>query len=230
MTRARKISARAATRCASRRRATTVTVQLSLAPAVLLVLAELGPQYVKQILNTGQNNAMIILIALAGAGLGVGLFLIDRLGQKLPKSKVASLALLAIGVAIIALATVPKLLAFLFSNGLHFSHALGASLLTVPISFVLGMATALLSAPAQTIVQQRASSNLRGRVLAVQQALAAAVTIPCLLTVALVGQVLSSISLTLGILGAVVLVAGVISSRSALKAMPEDPAPSGAPH
>ena len=42
---------------------TIALVQLSLAPAVLLVLAELGPRYVQALLNTGQTNAMIILIA-----------------------------------------------------------------------------------------------------------------------------------------------------------------------
>jgi hypothetical protein len=84
--------------------------------------------------------------------------------------------------------------------------------MTVPISFVLGVTTALLSAPAQTIVQERADSNLRGRVLAVQQALAAAVTIPPLLAVAFVGQVLT-VSQTLGILAAVVIAAGLASRR-----------------
>jgi hypothetical protein len=82
--------------------------------------------------------------------------------------------------------------------------------MTVPISFVLGIATALLNAPAQTIVQQRANQNLRGRVLAVQQALAAAVTIPPLLAVAAVGQLLT-VPQTLGIMAGVVIVAGLAS-------------------
>jgi MFS family permease len=85
----------------------------------------------------------------------------------------------------------------------------------VPISFVLGIAASLLVAPAQTIVQERADANLRGRVLAVQQAIAAAVIIPPLIAVAAVGQVLS-ISETMGILAAVVVIAGLLSRRAAL--------------
>jgi MFS family permease len=186
-------------------------IQLSLAPAVLLVLSELGPKYVQQLLGTGQANAMIILVAPAGAGLGLGMFLIDRVGQNMRKGRVASIALLAMGVAIGALAFVPNVIGVLLSD-LHLSRTFGASLITVPISFVLGIATALLNAPAQTIVQERANSNLRGRVLAVQQALAAAVTIPPLLAVAFVGQVLT-VSQTLGIVAVVVFLAGVLSSR-----------------
>jgi hypothetical protein len=116
---------------------------------------------------------------------------------------------MAIGLAIAALAVVPNVTAVLLS-GLHVSKTLAASIMTVPISFVLGVATALLTAPAQTTVQERASINLRGRVLAVQQALAAAVTIPPLLLVGAVGQVLT-IPETLGIVSAVVIIAGIAS-------------------
>jgi MFS family permease len=186
-------------------------IQLSLAPAVLLVLSELGPRYVKDLLGTGQANAMILLVAPAGAGLGLGLFLIDRVGQRMPKGRVASAALLAMGLAIGALAVVPNVTGVLLS-GLHISRTIGASVMTVPISFVLGIATALLNAPAQTIVQERANSNLRGRVLAVQQALAAAVIIPPLLAVAFVGQILT-VQETLGILAIVVFGAGLLSRR-----------------
>jgi MFS family permease len=166
---------------------------------------------VQQLLHTGQTNAMIILIAPAGAGLGLGIFLIDRLRTRIPKERVATAALLAIGSAIAALAVVPNVTGALFS-GLHLSRTVGASAMTVPISFVLGAATALLNAPAQTIVQERAHANLRGRVLAVQQALAAAVTIPPLLAIGFLGQLLT-IPQTLGILAAVVIVAGLVSRR-----------------
>jgi hypothetical protein len=87
--------------------------------------------------------------------------------------------------------------------------------MTVPISFVLGIGTALLNAPAQTIVQERADVNLRGRVLAVQQALAAAVTIPPLIVVAAAGQFLT-VPQTLGIMAAVVILAALASWRAYL--------------
>jgi hypothetical protein len=164
---------------------------------------------VQQLLNASQANAMIILIAPAGAGLGLGLYVIERKGEQMPKGRVASWALVAIGLAIAALAVVPNVSAALLS-GWHVNKTLGASIMTVPISFVLGVATSLLTAPAQTTVQERANSNLRGRVLAVQQALQAAVTIPPLLLVGAVGQVLT-VSETLGIVSVVVIVAGIAS-------------------
>jgi MFS family permease len=189
-------------------------IQLSLAPAILLLLVELGPHYVQQLLNTGQANAMIILVAPAGAGLGLGLFLIDRIGHRMPKGRVASVATIVMGVAIGALAIIPNVTGVLLSD-LQVSRTFGASLMTVPISFVLGSATALLNAPAQTIVQERASQNLRGRVLAVQQALAAAVAIPPLLAGAIIGQFLT-VPQTLGIFAVVVIVAGALTHRSSV--------------
>ena len=193
---------------------TAALLQLSLAPAVLLVLSELGPKFVQQLLNTGQSNAMIILVAPAGAGLGLGLFLIDRVGHIMPKGRVASAALLVIGLAIAALAVVPSVVAALLAN-FDLSRTFVASCMTVPISFVLGIGTALLNAPAQTIVQERADVNLRGRVLAVQQALAAAVTIPPLIAVAAVGQLLT-VPQTLGIMAGVVILAALASRRAYL--------------
>jgi hypothetical protein len=192
---------------------TVALLQLSLAPAVLLVLSELGPKFVQQVLGVGQANAMIILVAPAGAGLGLGLLLIDRLGHLMPKGRVASAALLTIGLAVGALAFVPSVTAALLSN-LHAGRTLVASCMTVPISFVLGIATALLNAPAQTIVQERADINLRGRVFAVQQALAACVTIPPLILVAAAGQLFTTPQI-LGIVSAVVILAG-LASRWAL--------------
>jgi len=201
-------------RVVARDKALTVALlQLSLAPAVLLVLSELGPKFVQQVLGTGQTNAMIILVAPAGAGLGLGLLLIDRLGHLMPKGRVASAALLTIGLAVGALAVVPSVTAALLSN-LHAGRTVVASCMTVPISFVLGIATALLNAPAQTIVQERADGNLRGRVLAVQQALAACVTIPPLILVAAAGQLFTTPQI-LGMVSAVVILAGV-ASRLAL--------------
>jgi len=187
-------------------------IQLSLAPAILLVLTQLGPKYVQQLLGTGTTNAMIILIAPAGVGLGLGLVLIDRFVHRLPKHRVAAWATIAMGLAIGALAILPNVTGVLLSNW-HVSRTLGASLMTIPISFVLGVAASLLNAPAQTIVQERADVDLRGRVFALQLALGAAITIPPIIAVGLVGQVLNDMSRTMGVLAVVVVVAGILTGR-----------------
>ena len=191
-------------------------IQLSLAPAVLLLLAQVGPKYVTELFGSNNTNLMILLIAPAGVGLGVGLFLIDRLGQRMPKERVASLALFAIGLATAALAVVPNISGVLLNSGLHIGRPIGAALITLPISLVLGLGSALLNAPAQTIVQERADEHLRGRVLAVQQALSAAVAIPPLLAVGFVGTLLT-ISQTLGIAGGIVVLAGIASWRANMR-------------
>jgi hypothetical protein len=53
----------------------------------------------------------------------------------------------------------------------------------VPIAALMGIEVAFINAPVQTIVQERASPGLRGRVLALQQTLTAAMAIPPLILV-----------------------------------------------
>lgn len=111
------------------------------------------------------------------------MYLIERTDERMPKGRVASVAIVATGIALGALAVVPNVIGVLFSYA-HSSRTLGAACMTVLVSFVLGVSAALLVAPSQTIVQQRADANPGSRMFAVQQALQAAVAIPPIIAVA----------------------------------------------
>jgi hypothetical protein len=65
----------------------------------------------------------------------------------------------------------------------RFPRGVQQTLTMAPIAALLGMEVSFINAPVQTIVQQRATEALQGRVLAMQQTMAAAIAIPPLIVV-----------------------------------------------
>jgi hypothetical protein len=61
-----------------------------------------------------------------------------------------------------------------------------------PITVLAGVEVAFINAPAQTLIQEKAAPAIRGRVLAMQQTLSAALAIPPLIVVALVATAIGT--------------------------------------
>ena len=78
----------------------------------------------------------------------------------------------------------------------------------VPIVALMGVEVAFINAPVQTIVQQRAKPELRGRVLALQQTLTAAMAIPPLILVGGVASVVGTPA-TLTLMGLLLVAVGL---------------------
>ena len=79
----------------------------------------------------------------------------------------------------------------------------------VPVSALLGIEVAFINAPVQTIVQERAAPELRGRVLALQQTLTAAMAIPPLILVGGIAALISTPA-TLALMGLFIVAAGLV--------------------
>jgi hypothetical protein len=80
----------------------------------------------------------------------------------------------------------------------------------VPIAVLMGIEVAFINAPVQTIVQQRAPAHLRGRVLAMQQTLSAAMAIPPLIRVGAVASIVGTPA-TLVMIGLALIVTGLVT-------------------
>jgi hypothetical protein len=72
----------------------------------------------------------------------------------------------------------------------------------------MGIEVAFINAPVQTIVQQRAAPELRGRVLALQQTLTAAIAIPPLVLIGGVAAVVGTPA-TLSLMGLMIICVGL---------------------
>lgn len=181
-------------------------IQITFAPTLLLLIAQLAPTFVKQVLHTNLNTTILVL-APAGLGMGIGLLVLGHWGPRLRKDRLVVVALLALSVTILGLADVPSLahefwLPFSLV-GLNPSVQLSRLLTMLPLSLLAGIEIAFINAPLQTILQERAPDHLRGRVLAMQQTLTAAVAIPPLLLI-------GGIELAVGVQGSFGLVGVVL--------------------
>lgn len=162
-------------------------LQISLAPTLLLILAEVGPDFLTHSLGLGQvSTSLFFLLAPAGVGLGLGMAVLGQYGHRLRKDRLVMVALISLGVTVIGLAAVGTIASFwqsLHSLGIVFPRGVQQTLTMAPIAALLGIEVSFINAPVQTIVQQRATEALRGRVLAMQQTMAAAIAIPPLIVV-----------------------------------------------
>jgi MFS family permease len=162
-------------------------IQITLAPTLLLLIAQISPSFVAQVLHIGNRNTMILVLAPAGIGMGIGLFVLGHWGVQLRKDRLVLVALLALSVTILGLADVPSLAHEFFlpftTVGINPSVNLSRLLIMLPIALLIGIEIAFINAPVQTIIQERAPDHLRGRILAMQQTLTAAVAIPPLLVI-----------------------------------------------
>jgi MFS family permease len=187
-------------------------LQIALAPTLLLVLAEVGPDYLRHGLGIGQTStSLFFLLAPAGAGLAIGLVILGQWGYRLRKDRLVLVALIALGVTVIGLASVPTIGQFwvnLRNAGLHIPQGVTLTLTMVPIAALMGIEVAFINAPVQTIVQQRAAPELRGRVLALQQTLTAAIAIPPLILVGGIASVVGTPA-TLSLMGLVIIAIGL---------------------
>jgi hypothetical protein len=170
--------------------------QIALPPTLLLLLAVVGPDFVSNTLGLGQTStALFFLLAPAGAGLGLGILILAQWGSHLRKDRLVLVSLIALGVTVIGLAAVPLEASFwhhLSDIGLPIPAGVGYNLTMFPITVLAGVEVAFINAPAQTLIQEKAAPAIRGRVLAMQQTLSAALAIPPLIVVALVATAIGT--------------------------------------
>ncbi len=192
-------------------------IQITFAPTVLLLLAEIAPTFVRTVLHIHNLNTMFFVLAPAGAGMGIGLFILGHWAVTIRKERLVVVALLALSVAIFGLADVPSLahefwLPFTVI-GINPPAGLAMILTMVPISLLVGICVAFINAPVQTIVQERAPEKMRGRILAMQQTLTAALAIPPLLLLAGI-EAAVGVQGALGLVGVLLFAVGLASVYS----------------
>lgn len=189
--------------------------QIALAPTLLLLLAEVGPSFLRQALGIGNTStSLFFLLAPAGVGLAIGIAILGHWGYALRKDRLVLVSLIALGITVIGLASVPGI-ATIFTTlsvalGMHLPRGVQLILAIVPVSALLGIEVAFINAPVQTIVQERAAPELRGRVLALQQTLTAAIAIPPLIIVGGVAALIGTPA-TLSLMGLVVVTIGLVT-------------------
>lgn len=142
---------------------------------LLFMFAVLVPQFVNEVLDREQSDAVFVFWP-TGFGALLALICVPWLGRRFRITAMASVGLAVITVIV----TMFGVLDFLRSTGSTQDWLLAATLI---MAFPLGLAYAMVNAPAQTLLQERAPPEMRGRLFSTQMMLANAVSMLALLLV-----------------------------------------------
>jgi DHA3 family macrolide efflux protein-like MFS transporter len=189
-------------------------LQMTLSSSLVLLFAVLVPRYMQQVLQVPPDNAAFVF-APVGIGAILGLRLLPFLVARLGKSQVVILGLLGLVVSLVALGFVERIADVLEGtenlNPFAAERFGGLSILvTLTMAFAgpLGLFYALVNAPAQTVLHERAPAEMRGRVFASQLVLANLVSILPLLLAGGIADLYGVSPILLAIAGVVLVAAG----------------------
>jgi MFS family permease len=169
--------------------------QLTLSSSLVLLFAVLVPRFMQEVLDVRPDDAVYIF-APTGIGAIFGLRLLPWLAGKIGKDRVVAFGLVGLAACLIALGLVQNI-----ADALQRTEALnpfgqerlgGLSLLVALTMFFagpLGLTYAMVNAPAQTVLHERAPPEMRGRVFGAQMALASVAAIIPLLLVGAVADI-----------------------------------------
>jgi MFS family permease len=190
-------------------------IQLTMSSSLVLLFAVLVPRYMQQVLQVAADNAAFIF-APVGIGAILGLRLLPFLVARLGKMRVVVLGLGGLFVCLLALGLVERIAGAM--EGTEHLNPFGTErlgglsiLVTLTMAFAgpLGLFYALVNAPAQTVLHERAPAEMRGRVFGSQVVLANLVSILPLILVGGIADLYGVSPILLTIAAAVLLLAGV---------------------
>jgi MFS family permease len=169
--------------------------QLTLSSSLVLLFAVLVPRFMQEVLDVRPDDAVYIF-APTGVGAILGLRLLPRLARRIGKDRVVAFGLVGLAACLVALGLVQVIADVLqrteVLNPFGPERLGGLSLLvalTMIVAGPLGLAYAMVNAPAQTVLHERAPPEMRGRVFGAQLALASVAAIIPLLLVGAVADI-----------------------------------------
>ncbi|MDO8615134.1 MAG: MFS transporter [Dehalococcoidia bacterium] len=145
--------------------------QLIMSSTLVLFFAILIPRYMRDVIEVAPDSAAFVF-APTGIGALVGLRFLPWFTKK-GKNRVVVIGLLGIAACLVLLALVEPLADLLKQapepiNPTRFLRISLLQALTMAIAGPMGFAYALLNAPAQTVLHERAPPEMRGRIFATQ--------------------------------------------------------------
>ncbi|MHB8376062.1 MAG: MFS transporter [Dehalococcoidia bacterium] len=205
--------------------------------SLVLLFAVLVPRYMQAILKVAPDKAVTIF-APVGVGAILGLRALPMIVARFGKNRTVIIGLLGLALCLVALGLIEPIAILLKQteslNPFGRQRAGGLSILvlmTMAFAGPLGFTYALVNAPAQTVLHERAPLEMRGRVFAAQVVLANAVGVLPLIVAGSVADIFGVSPVLFAIAMAMASVAGVsvyLEMRWSKEGRPP-PAPGAAP-
>jgi MFS family permease len=174
----------------SNRAITWSLVYLGIASSLIGVLGVLGPDFARETLGLQPKDFVVVVLPL-GAGIVMGILLLNSYGKYLPRRRVIEFGLISLGIALLLLSVAGPISRFLQraeeSSSLVDLSALTSLLaIVVFIAFFAGIAYALVAIPAQTQLAEDLPEDVRGRVFGVLNML---ISVSSFLPIIIVGPI-----------------------------------------
>lgn len=164
-------------------------VQLSFAGILILVISLLATPIVTQLLYL-PANALALVFAPAGIGLILGSLITPQITHKLGNLRTILIGILTMAIATLLIPSIVLLARWLQPHSWN-----GNPLLTLAVGFfmfIAGVALDLVNIPANTAMQELSPDWIKGRVLALQIVLYSACSIPIILFVGLLSDLIGT--------------------------------------
>ncbi len=153
--------------------------QLTLVATLFLTLAMLAPGFAARVLHLAPEDA-IYVFSPAGLGLVLATILVGRYGHRFRRESLSNTGLLTLGLTLMGLT---------FVAGRMGSFSLISPLTVISIlAFLMGAEIAMITVPAQTVMQERSPAEIRGRVIAFYFMTSNLVAIPPMLFIGVVAD------------------------------------------
>jgi len=194
--------------------ATLALIHYATGSSLVLLFAVLVPRYMQAVLEVSPDKAVTIF-APVGIGAILGLRALPWIAVRLGNNRTVIAGLCGLALCLIALGTIEPIAALLKRsenlNPFGEQRAGGLSilvLLTMGFAGPLGFTYALVNAPAQTVLHERAVPEMRGRVFAAQVVLANAAGILPLIVAGSVADILGVSPVIYSIAAVMAVIAG----------------------
>ncbi len=195
--------------------ASVAMLHMTISSSLILLFAVLVPRYMQSVLQIAPDDAVYIF-APTGVGAILGLRALPIIADRFGKGRTVIYGLVGLGLCLIVLGFVENIASLLEGtehlNPFGDRRLGGLSILvglTMALSGPLGFTFALVNAPAQTVLHERAPAEMRGRIFASQLVLANVVSVAPLILVGAVADLYGVSPVLLSIAALVLLVAAV---------------------
>jgi MFS family permease len=189
-------------------------IYLGITASVVGVLGVLGPDFARDTLGLQPKDFVVVVLPL-GAGIVMGILLLNSYGRYLPRRRVIEVGLISLGLLLSILSIAGPLSRFLqqaeqTSALIDLSAVTSLLAVVVVIAFFAGISYGIVAIPAQTQLQEELPEDVRGRVFGVLNMLA---SVSSFLPIIVVGPISDVIGTTAVIFGSAILimVSGILS-------------------
>jgi MFS family permease len=189
------------------RRLLIALLQLSFGNVILLVIGQLAPKFVGELLHRPPANAALVFVP-AGVGLVIGSALMPKVVKRLGKARSISAGIIGLSVTCILLVVCQRLARGI--DPVNWFNDWPFLAVIIALIFVLGCELTLMNIPALTLIQEHTPDTIKGRVLSLQSIIYNAASIPVILFIGGVAD-LYGIATVMWVLAGMVFVGGLLS-------------------